>query len=881
MASTHGVYGESVQTSRSSQSPALLPESSSSALRDRKKKQQQPRQLLSCTKCRERKVKCDRTKPCSACCARGSPKECHFVLGEGTEFGPIQQSLELRKLRAENQRLKERLLAAKVSLSDDSEDDDGSSTGKPGHSNRRGTNRQKRFRTGDHTDSLYFGSPGLANVISDVEPKSLAFTIPRGADVYAGHNSMYPFPALWQATLATKGLLNLLEPREALLTYVDTFVNKAVGLMIPVLPEELTRKEVEKFLDDADQNALRYPDALALILAGSALGVQLGGDSKSTDGVQKGDIFIAAAMQALRASAFMSRPTLRSLHTILIIGPYLTNSGRFLDAWSLFGLAIRLAQAIGLHRHPKYLDPVPELRECTIRSNVWWWMLHTDQLYSMTLGRPLGISGIGDCQPAEPLTTNPAVLRLGEFVDQLTLLGRQILSSNQLTDPKIDLFTDRLISLWDTMPDMLQFNNNWSAPDYQLPEYPLCANAAIHYCKIHSYIVLLNRQRIENVRASPEYNSPSPRSYQASADDHILSGQPVFGLQAVSRGRPMVLQSSLALLDAFIYFYRRVRIALTDWTIGQQAFNACMLLLLDALETAETYTIPKVEQAYTIFVELDKGRLHQIAEIAVSRISEGLLRLRNLIEKGRITPEGIGQKSAVSDQKTSRKDIVSRNSDELTNSLYFDESVMESRGMFLLEDPGLQGRSVVTPATTPNSGIPIRLSQSTPSTNHPEFKPPMKRTLSTQLQRQQNYVQQLYYRSEPQQSVIHQSVPPTPIAYNYPPGQGPNYTLGFESGLLPRRDSATAGSGQLANRMMESTSPHQAYQLETCRRVSAVAAMQPPSGYRMAPGKRPPGPPTQQSSDAEWHTLGPQHAAHSHGTQKRQLFPPYQPSSRS
>ena len=174
----------------------------------------------------------------------------------------------------------------------------------------------------------------------------------------------------------------------------------------------------------------------------------------------------------------MSRPTLRSLQALLLLGPYLTNSGRFLDAWSLFGLTIRLAQSIGLHRSPKYLDPVPDFREITIRSNIWWWMLHTDQLYSMTLGRPLGISGIGDCSPAELLTTNPAVLRLGEFVDQLTLLGRQILSSNQLTDARIDMFTDRLISLWDTIPDTLQFNDSWSNPDTSIPEYPLCATAA-------------------------------------------------------------------------------------------------------------------------------------------------------------------------------------------------------------------------------------------------------------------------------------------------------------------------------------------------------------------------------------------------------------------
>ena len=52
-------------------------------------------------------------------------------------------------------------------------------------------------------------------------------------------------------------------------------------------------------------------------------------------------------MQALRFSSFMNRPTLLAIETLIMIGPYLTNSGRFLDAWALFGLTIRLAQSIG------------------------------------------------------------------------------------------------------------------------------------------------------------------------------------------------------------------------------------------------------------------------------------------------------------------------------------------------------------------------------------------------------------------------------------------------------------------------------------------------------------------------------------------------------
>jgi mannose-1-phosphate guanylyltransferase len=52
-------------------------------------------------------------------------------------------------------------------------------------------------------------------------------------------------------------------------------------------------------------------------------------------------------MQALRVASFMNRPTLLVIETLVMIGPYLTNSGKFLDAWALFGVTIRLAQSIG------------------------------------------------------------------------------------------------------------------------------------------------------------------------------------------------------------------------------------------------------------------------------------------------------------------------------------------------------------------------------------------------------------------------------------------------------------------------------------------------------------------------------------------------------
>ncbi|OCL14757.1 hypothetical protein AOQ84DRAFT_371003, partial [Glonium stellatum] len=666
----------------------------------KKKPPQQPRQLLSCTKCRERKVKCDRTKPCSACCARGQPKECHFVVAEGGDYSPIQQSYELRKLRAENLRLKERLRAGVFSLADDqsdrptSPDRPVSETSWMRAMKRSTSSRQRRFKSQEQSDNLYFGSPGLANVINDfanlqVGPQSLTHAMPRGADIYAPQNSpAFPFATMWPAypQACIPALLKCLPPRDELLSYLETFQCRAQSCSFPHVPDEITATEIERFLSDAQKNAEMFPDMLALLFAALAQGSQNGVFDKCggkwVEGAmeaesKKGDVYVAAAMQALRMASFMNRPTLLAIQTLIMIGPYLTNSGRFLDAWALFGITIRLAHSIGLHRNPKYLDPAPPLRECALRQTLWWWMLHMDQQYSMTLGRPLGISGIGDCSPPEPLTTNPTILRLGEFVNQFTVLARQILSSDRLTNGKIDSFTDRLRALWDTMPEMLQFDESWLDESKETPEWPLDAMAAVFYGKTHNYLILLNRQRIDN--RSPMSHSP----VASTATPPIPAAGPSTVIPPPSgsttpppplpRGRALVISSSNALLSAFLFFYHHVPAALICWTMGQQAFNSCMILLLDALETGNVEHIPRVQRAYAVFVELERKGVHKLAGLAVGRVSWGLALLRRREKEaaeGEASMAGMGVGATGMDGPM--------------------DTVMGNTGMLLLEDPGLQ-----------------------------------------------------------------------------------------------------------------------------------------------------------------------------------------------
>ena len=355
----------------------------------------------------------------------------------------------------------------------------------------------------------------------------------------------------------------------------------------------------------------------------------------------------------------MSRPTLLVIEALVMMGPYLTNSGKFLDASALFGSTVRLAQSIGcksqaslggfcfrltylVHRDPSQLNPPAPPKEMNIRRNLWWWMIHMDQQYSMALGRPMAISSMGDCRPPEPIMPDPLVQSLSNYLVQFSILGRQILSAGYLNNDQIDKFSDELLALQKTLPALISLDMSWLDKDKVLPGWPLDAQAGVLHAKTHNFLILLNRQRIENVRR----NSEGPN----------INFSPVYpnvDANNVPRGRGRVLTSCRALLVAFQFFSTRVRAAMICWTMGQMAFNAAMILLLSMLETGDTQDLGAVQHTYSTFLEMNKLGIHKLAGAAVERL--GLL------------------------MKEFRAGDPAN------------ETVMGQQGMMLLEDPGLQG----------------------------------------------------------------------------------------------------------------------------------------------------------------------------------------------
>lgn len=170
--------------------------------------------------------------------------------------------------------------------------------------------------------------------------------------------------------------------------------------------------------------------------------------------------------------------------------------------------------------------------------------------------------------------------------------------------------------------------------------------------------------------------------------------------KASLRGRALVLSSSQDLLTAFLFFHFRVPAAQITWTMGQQAFNSCMILLLDAMETGELSRIDKVEKAYVVFQQLEKNGVHNLASMAVERVSWGLAELRRMTSAPDthvrtraplVTREG-GSRCDAEMQGTAKNEARPG-----FGSMH--DTVMGNTGMLLLEDPGLQ--SFVPEAFTP------------------------------------------------------------------------------------------------------------------------------------------------------------------------------------
>lgn len=259
-----------------------------------------------------------------------------------------------------------------------------------------------------------------------------------------------------------------------------------------------------------------------------------------------------------------------------------------------------------------------------------------------------------------------------------------------------------------------------------------------------------------------------------------------------------MIESCLALLDAFQFFHKRVPSALVDWTIGQQAFNACMILILDGIDRESIEHIERVEKAHTIFVKMDKAGMHQLTELAMSRIAEGLKTLRQQPEtrKPSMNAEAISPLDVTQNHLRASDNPFDWEMGQRThNHDFLHESVMGATGMFLLEDHGLQTRAYrpKIPASPSSLSTPeIAVIPSSSLSKQPSFEAGLMPPSTTLLEPRRDSAHPLGFVPTNQAAP---PMPAQPIHYNQlvnphfadmqPPMQTWNQTDGWQANVHP------------------------------------------------------------------------------------------------
>ena len=114
--------------------------------------------------------------------------------------------------------------------------------------------------------------------------------MPKGRDFYASDDQpSYPFHVV-EGRSSIRALVALLPEPDTLFSCLDSFQRRAQSCSFPHTPDEVTKKEVQRFLESKEKNAELYPDMLALIFATVATGMQMGQYDRSGGRWDKDDI---------------------------------------------------------------------------------------------------------------------------------------------------------------------------------------------------------------------------------------------------------------------------------------------------------------------------------------------------------------------------------------------------------------------------------------------------------------------------------------------------------------------------------------------------------------------------------------------------------------
>ncbi|KAI9255517.1 fungal-specific transcription factor domain-containing protein [Sporodiniella umbellata] len=349
-----------------------------------------------CDYCRKKKVKCHFTpgKPCNNCIANGAI--CEF--NDSTKKrGPPKGYIDALEKRI-------RLVEEKLQVSDLST---ATPTSQPGSFDHyQNTQFQGKQPQGALTDRvLYLGDLSTLQFFSNKIPLDEKKT-------FTGRH-IRRFGKQIVLVEDVKGDEEEQEQQKQVIPHIDPiyhYVYSVTGAdkytsdrlikiyfsnIHPVLPVVNKARFLEQYRDQAE--TYPPPDLLNAMLGAAARFAEceaLGESStRPKDGTWEvpigwSDIFFEHSEKCITQST--SAPTISKVQSIILIHNHRGNlDSKSSACWMLGGIAIRVAQSLGLNRDCEEWD-IPESEKQT-RKRIWWSLYIADRFHSASLGRPLSI----------------------------------------------------------------------------------------------------------------------------------------------------------------------------------------------------------------------------------------------------------------------------------------------------------------------------------------------------------------------------------------------------------------------------------------------------------------------------------------------------------
>ncbi|KAK5138050.1 hypothetical protein LTR08_005848 [Meristemomyces frigidus] len=404
------------------------------------RKKRKAREHKACYPCRQRKVKCDLSRPCQTCRDRDHPELCSyhppnkrqnvdqgqpmFKIEEGTS-GPSFVTLG----RGEFDLLCSKLSGLENSIADLREELHRSSSERTVHRERNASAGAPAVsveiapRMPTHTDVhgihtrndageiVHFGGgsiPAMLYALGQGQGQNQAEKLKlqelMGKSVLPlfgldNESCTYPFVDLWglphgslkRAEELAKALPNDGQTLQLFRCYRDLGFVIYPGIADP----EQFERDLTTFLmcraaavgtdTSVDEQSIygKSYHWLAVLFAVLGSGAQCSALPRKERELTS-QVYMCCSFECLRITNFLSQPHLESIQALLVISHVMANNMNAGTAWSMLGLTIRLAQGLGIHRN---CPPNVPIEVVLPRSRVWWGIMWQDSLLSITYDR--------------------------------------------------------------------------------------------------------------------------------------------------------------------------------------------------------------------------------------------------------------------------------------------------------------------------------------------------------------------------------------------------------------------------------------------------------------------------------------------------------------